>query len=134
MSLDDKVKPAIICTPRLHPYKCHQTVLGVRAFHRPRLVLDHTVAYALLFQALSYAAEGNITKHLSNRGAIKLLWGHRIPTAHLGWDVLEVERLHTIRREWPPIHQLLVLPPPHPPPPPCHLLIYLMRNHNKCGE
>ena len=95
MSLDDKVKPAFICTPSLRPYneKCHQTVLGVSASYRQRLALDHTVAYAVLFHALSYAAKGNITKHLSNRGAIKLLWGHRIPTAHLG--CAEVERLHT---------------------------------------
>ena len=85
MSLDDKVKPAFICMPSLRPYKCHQTVLRVSASNPQRLAaLDHTVAYAALFHALSYAVEGNITKHLSNRGAIKLLWGHRIPTAHLG--------------------------------------------------
>ena len=48
------------------------------------LALYHTVAYAVFFHALSYAVKGNITKHLSNRGAIKLLWGHCIPTAHLG--------------------------------------------------
>ena len=89
MSLDDKVKPAFICTPSLRPYneKCHQTVLGVSASYRQRLALDHTVAYAVLFHALSYAAKGNITKHLSNKGGDQTVMGSPHPNGTPGMCV-----------------------------------------------
>ena len=64
----------------------NQTVLGVSASHHQRLALDHTVAYAVLFHALSYAAKGNITKHLSNKGGDQTVMGspHPNATPHLG--------------------------------------------------
>ena len=131
MSLDDKVKPVFICIAKFASIKMPSNrSWGQRLpSSTPGSRSHRCLCSPLSCPVICSKREHN--KASVQQGGDQTVMGSPHPNGTPG---MCVRSKGCIRLPGPPIHQLLVLPPPHPPPPSCHLLIYLMRNHNKCGE